>query len=273
MINISMKILNLLSEGKFAKPEYMYHATKLEHLPSILKHGLIPNKEEGGYGSEEQSAVMGYSQYPLSGVYFTRKAQDAVSIAKTFFDEMVIVVCKIQEKTTELDEDQLVHVIDEANLKNKLRMEIGDYDKYERDGFDDRQQQELAEKYTQHVIDTNLNHLHPKMIQHVYKYVFAYVLSLVHFYVNSEIDHDFDDSEVKANQQIMSKQLRALTNDKRLSKTLKVDATIGFSGANKIVGLYDINTRVGWGDLGGLKNYEFHTVKSPQELLYKEQKA
>ena len=102
-------IYDILIEGKFSTPIYAYHATDKKHLKSILKHGLIPNKSDGGYGSEEISDI-GYSKAPMTGVYYTESAKDAINIAKSLHtNSAVVIVMKIEKREGIFDSHFVFH--------------------------------------------------------------------------------------------------------------------------------------------------------------------
>jgi len=262
-----MKITTLLREGKFIKSNYAYHATNLTHLQSILKHGLVPNKSEGGYGSHETS-TMGYSLAPLHGVYMTASAKDALFIAKSIEGSSIVVVCKIQPRDVEMDEDRLsADIVDERHLAKELR--IITKDAYTNDKeFDEAAQDKFAREYAQFIVEHKLSFLDHRLIGNAYAAVLNYIKALVYFYVDSE-GGAFDDSGIKIHQEELTKKLRKFATDNidKAGKTFKLPKPIGFSGANKIVGIYDVDNRIGWGDIGDYDGWQYHMVKSPQKLV------
>ena len=253
-----MKISEILLEAKFGQQEYAYHATAFKNFRSIIKSGLIPNKLSGGYGSTEKSPA-GIELTPLSGVYLTRKAKNAEFIADSLNAKSIIVICKIQDKTAELDEDRLnASIIDEKLLVQLLRTNIKD------PNFDDEAQDDFAHDYTNRILEKNLPDLDPRAVESVRDSIHEYVVALIRFYVTRE-----GQSQVKMQQDNLTRKLKRLTTDKDKHHSLKINEPIGFSGANKIVGFYNKDSRIGWGDLGGLEGYEYHKVKTPIELLYR----
>jgi RNA:NAD 2'-phosphotransferase (TPT1/KptA family) len=102
-----------LSEAKFSKPIIAYHATKVENVQSILKHGLIPNKKDDGWGSEDHNMDVGISLKALSGIYFTDSAEAVIDIASEIgYKDGAIVICKIQRKMAAMDEDDLDKILE-----------------------------------------------------------------------------------------------------------------------------------------------------------------
>jgi len=267
-----MKILNILSEAKFSQTEYAYHATKGEHLRSILKNGLIPNKSTGGYGSEDKSLVVGYSLAPLSGVYFTRLPHDAETICKQTGDA-VIIVCEIQPKDAEMDEDRLIdNVINERFLYRDINKHIREFlekesENYDLDDFTDAHTEKYAEAYAQDIIEHKLYELNPKLVAHVKKDLKNYIVSVVDFIIASEQGHDEDDSGIKMYQEKLTQKLRSMTKDKKAHSTFKVNKTIGFKGSNKIVGVYNPFTRRGWGTLAAFERASYNKVNNPLQLI------
>lgn len=254
-----MKITEILCEGDFSKPTYAYHATKFNNFRSIIKNGLIPNKiSGGGYGSTEK-APAGYDLTPLSGVYLTRVAKNAAHIADSLNDKAIIVVCKIQDKAAELDEDRLnSSVIEEKILIQIIRTHIKAAD------FSDKEQKILANTYTNRIIERNLRDLDNRAKDNVRDSIHQYITSLIRFYVTKD-----NQDEVKSNQDNLTRKLKQLNHDKETYHTFKLNEPISYSGANKIVGFYNKDSRIGWGDLGAFEGYEYHKVKTPMELLYR----
>lgn len=268
-----MNINDLLTEAQFSKPIYAYHATDSANLKSILKHGMIPNHREDGYGSTETSSF-GYSLAPHAGIYFTRNEKDVIFIAKSLevAKAAMVVVCKIQERDAEVDEDRLTsNLIQEVNLKHRLRKLLAnDKSLLEPGEKSDQFVNKIAETETENVIDTmNINNA--SFIQNVKPYIFNYIKALVEFYIATEYDDTFDDTELRQHQAILVKKLkRYVSHNKDQNESFKIDKKISFSGASKIVGIFLMNNGsngVSWGDVGKLTDRSYHTYKSPMQLL------
>lgn len=262
-----MRIQNILQEAKLAPTIYAYHASKAEHLKSILKHGLVPNFSGDGYGSDEISHA-GYSLTPLRGVYFTRTGKQAMNIGKSLQAKSIVIVCKVQFKQAELDEDRLTaDIVKENQMLAELKSIIkSNYETIE--DFDSTEQQKFSKIYANHIITDNMSDFDGRLIDNVRPHIQNYVLALVKFFVASETDDIIDESESKHYRNVLTKKLKSfLQHSDEASKTFKLDATISFSGANKIVGIYHVDSGIGWGDLGDLAGYEYHLVKTPIELL------
>lgn len=267
-----MLIEKLLNEAKFAKQEYAYHATDSSNLRSILKHGLIPNHRNDGYGSSEYSEF-NYSLAPLSGIYFTSRASDVIHIAKSIEldDESsspMIIICKVQVKSGEMDEDRISgDIVKELALIKKLNKWI----EFGRDGeliTSEKEIHDICTKCTNEVI-SRLNLEHEKFKRNIFQYVFNYIQSLINLFIDQQVDYNFDDSEVKKNQALLAKQLRKFVKD---SDTFKIDQKISFSGANRIVGIFVMNDGdkgVSWGDIGNLYGRSYHNYPRPTDLLIK----
>ncbi len=264
-----MKIQTILSEAKFSRPEYAYHATRADNLKSILKNGLVPNFKDDGYGSNETSEF-GYTLTPLKGIYFTRSAKDAVFIAKSLMGEAIVLVCKIQPKQVELDEDRMnTAVLEEKRFLSALKSSLDsnfDYDveKFVESGVIDK-------IISAHVRDVLANlELDDRAKKNAVEPIVKHLNNLADFYIETEVGGNLDETSLKASQNEVTKALRLLAHrDKATHHTFKLNANVGFSGSNRIVGIYNIETRLGWGDLGDLYGYAYHIVKNPLQILTK----
>lgn len=264
-----MKILQIL-EAQFAKPQYAYHATKAEHIPSILKHGLIPNKREGGYGSADTSTI-GIPLTPLSGTYLTYSAKDAKYISYDVGgnDGGIVVICKVQNRAADLDEDRMEKIIDlrqifswfvkELKAKNFKPFTEDQIAQYATKKADEILEQPTFFKSDLKMIDA----LRPALIDHL-KVFLTYVQQ-------NQLDQEhmgFD--QIKNTQNILTKKMKTLAHKNTKDfHTFKIDHPIGFSGANKIVGLYNPNTNIGWGDIGDFDGEQYHIAKDPRRVLTK----
>lgn len=271
-----MQILHILEEGKFSKSEYAYHATYKQHAKSILKHGLIPNKSEGGYGSNDTSPS-GYSQAPLYGVYFTKSARDAIYIANSLSKDGVIVVAKIQQNgSATLDEDRLVdQIIDETEFRRFAGShlpnfrEFDDYEEYVEHYYDNapsiiKSYIKDSEKIQQALSLIKNDNVRQTVTTELEEYLHA-VLDIV-----AQVSEDDSERLVKYHQSNLTKMLRNVMRTKNRGqdfKTFKVDGPVGFRGANRIVGMYNVLTKVGWGDIGALESYAYHVASTPQRML------
>lgn len=269
-----MHILNILNEGKFSKSEYAYHATKKEHIQSILKHGLIPNKSEGGYGSDETSEG-GYSLNPLHGVYFTKSAKDAIFIGNSMDKTPIIIVAKIQQNgTATLDEDRLVEkIIDEKAFRRFVLNNISsfhDFDSY--DDYQDAYYGEIENIIKEYIADskainTALDVIKDTSAQNAIR---QELTAYLHAVADIAAQMETNESTLKLHQSNLTKMLRNVmrkSNSADDFKTFKVDGPVGFRGANRIVGMYNVNTRIGWGDIGALSGYALHVASTPQRML------
>ena len=268
-----MKILNLLAEGKFSKSEHAYHATKGEHLRSILKNGLIPNKSNGGYGSDEKALVVGYSLSPLSGVYFTRNPHDAETICKQYGENSLIIICEIQPQNAEMDEDRLISdVINERYLYRNINRHIREFlekqsENYDLNDFTEAHIDRYAEAYAKDIIENKLYELNSKLVANVKEDLKNYIISVVDFIIASEKGDQEDESGIKMYQEKLTQKLRSMTKDKKLHNTFKVNKTIGFRGSNKIIGIYNPFSFQGWGSLGALERSAYNKVNNPIKLI------
>jgi len=65
----------------------------------------------------------------------------------------------------------------------------------------------------------------------------------------------------------MTRKLKKLVVSDSEQGSFKVNETIGFSGANRIVGLYLLTSGTAWGNVGGLTQDVAQKVKTPAELV------
>ncbi len=257
-----MKIQDLL-EFVSTKPTHAYHATKAAHLKSILKQGLIPNKSGGGYASDAESAH-GYSLSALPGVYFYRDGREAERLANDLSvdtnSKMVVVICKVQPKTATLDEDGLTVMFDENKLLRDIKRDL-------KGG-------KSPESALRDVLDSLLGQLEdkkldPRLMKNVVSDVQNYVQSLIEFALGRSKETG---DAIKKQQEILTNKLRRLLfgNEARTEQnTFKINEPIGFSGANRIVGIYDPDNKAGWGELGYFDRDAYHKYKTPMEMLQK----
>jgi hypothetical protein len=273
-----MKIQTIL-EAQFSPAIYAYHATSGTNLQSILKHGLIPNKQAHGYGSDERSHDFGYTLAALPGTYFTLAAADAEHIAKTISNSPIIIICKIQKRDASLDEDRMTgKIIDESKLLRRIRMEEHKLKaKYSR--LDDVKLKQkmmehipaFSEEITNDIIKDKLSNQDSRMIANIKPDLLNYISMLVGDQLVDNDGPDWQEKEAKLKQaqDVLTKKLKNLlyNDDSNTHSTLKIDKPITYSGANKIVGFYNFIAAVGWGDLGDFERDAYHKVKNPMELL------
>lgn len=263
-----MKILNLL-EAKFVPTSYAYHATKAEHVPSILKHGLVPNHRDGGYGSSDTSSL-GIPLTPLSGTYLTYSSKEAKYISRDVDMEGggIVVICKIQSRTAELDEDRMEKIIDLRNVHSWFVRKLKEND---HQPFTEEQIISFATIHADDMLNNEaLSQVNQKMKDALHPAVVTHLISFLRYVQQNQIgDGDnVDFSDIKRTQNTLTKKLKNLAhNDINKFHTIKIDKPIGFSGANKIVGLYNPNTQIGWGDIGTFKGEAYHIAKTPQRVL------
>lgn len=270
-----MNINDLLQEAQFSQPIYAYHATDGANLKSILKHGMIPNHLENGYGSNETSS-MGYSLAPQSGVYFTKSHGDAIHIAKSIETKVpVIIVCKIQIRDADMDEDRLTaEVIKERELGKKIGAFIRQhFESIDSNESTDELITNFAVEEADKILD-NLNLNNNDYINNVRPHLINYITALVNYQVGIEMESAFDASdELKHYQGVLTKKLRKFAKSNTVhGDTFKLDKKIGFSGASKIVGVFLMNNGsngVSWGDVGRLTGFSYHRYDSPMALVDK----
>ena len=264
-INIFMKIETLL-EFQSTKPVLAYHTTTRQHLKSILKQGLIPNKSSGGYGDGAKSAD-GYDLSSLPGTYFFKDAHEAERLAKDFNVDKglpsAIVICQVQPKTATLDEDRLVSMVRESYLIRKFR-KMGS--SITQDDIRDE-----ANNIIQYV--SREGSLDERAVESFSPEVYRYVEKVAQF---AQQNTPETQAELKKAQEILTNKLAILGRNKNMGDkhdTFKINEPISFSGANRIVGIYLPDQMVGWGNLGDFERDAYHKYKTPVELVSKDQRA
>lgn len=271
-----MQIKDILLEAKFSKPTYAYHATKLKHLPSILKHGLIPNKSDGGYGSDEQDSALGYSLTALPGIYFTSKPKAALSIATSFAEAMAIVVCKVQRNgSATLDEDRMKSITQVADFVHELRKQFREYAlDNEDDGTIHQRIDDYVDAHVERIIksitaiNSPLQFADKTNVSEVKKILTDYFDHVAEF----ALHETGNEHALKYQENQLTIKLRNFVRtkndpDEQVSHTFKINEQIGFSGANRIVGLFNVQSNIGYGDLGGLHPWAYHVSKKTSDVL------
>lgn len=77
-----MLVSELLLERRLQRTRIMYHGTTSLRLPSIMKHGLIPNAPRQGFGS-----TSGLAYRSMGGVYLSSRMDVADAAASEVADE------------------------------------------------------------------------------------------------------------------------------------------------------------------------------------------
>lgn len=283
-----MKFSEFLVERK-QEQIYGYHATDRKNLQSILKKGLVPNHNEGGYGSSETSDF-GVPLTPHPAVYLTRDAGSAVYIAKSEFEHGVVLIVKVTPNSLTMDEDNIGNVFDLRYIYKRMQSGISP----------DELWNDL-ESAAHDIFRT----ADPRYIQALKNDVIQYFKAfkgITQFDDSVDLEDGFDyNAEYNKAEKIfkqaefnLSKKLRGFVKgsksifagrdeghyertadnggkrNKGTTETFKVDGEIGFSGRNRIVGIYDFMNRSGWGDLGNFEGSEYHKYKTPMEMVKKD---
>lgn len=261
-----MRFSEFLIERKKETQSYAYHTTRQRYLQSILKHGLVPNYNSGGYGSDETSRETGLPLTALPGVYFSKSSRNAISISHGMHNAGLIVIAKITQKSSEADEDRMGEIfniatgrfsaIDKKILSNQSSLES------------------MAHSRTLNIIDKikNLYNIDARGLSILEPLIYEYNFLILEFtrdYKQKKYDNEYI-NKIKNLQNTLTKKLKFIANRKNndeSAETFKIDNTISFSGRNRIVGLYLLNDRIGWGDLGELNGDEYHKVDMPSKLL------
>lgn len=263
-INIFMKIDNILLEFQSTRPVLAYHTTTAQHLKSILKQGLVPNKSSGGYASDAQSAA-GYDLSALPGTYFFKDAHEAERLAKDFNVDKnlasAIIICQVQPKTATLDEDRLVGMVGESLLIRRFK---------KLDQITEEDVRGEANAIIQKI--QAAGRLDERAVESFSPEVYKYVAAVARFVQGNTPETQAD---LKKSQEVLTNKLAPLGRNKHTQgdhDTFKINEPISFSGANRIVGIYLPEKMAGWGNLGDFERDAYHKYKSPMELVPKDQR-
>jgi hypothetical protein len=269
-MKINSLLESLLAErAQFTPQVVAYHATSKSNLRSILKSGLIPNHSKNGYGSDEKDLDFGFSLTSLEGVYLTTRWGNVEAIAKGI-PAPVIIICKVQNRSATLDEDRLVGgVIGSGDIARDIRMYV-----HANPNMTPEQEDDYINKLTQEessrIIKSLTGKVSDEVLKRVQPDILKFVNTLAHISFKRFPTQEAMDAAIRDQQTVMTKKLKNLLhtdNPREQHSSFKIDQTIGFSGANKIVGIYDFMAGVGWGDLAHWERDAYHKVKTPSELL------
>jgi hypothetical protein len=261
-----MNISELL-EAKFAKEKTLYyHGTGAKYLKSILKQGLIPNKMEGGFGSEEKDISFDYELTPLDGVYITSHIGRATIAAKdasqSTESDPIIFVISGQSRENLIDEDQIFFELNKiiAKLVSDFNYEHS-YEPGDEDVEDFASSTiEVAMKHLKDKAQKNSSTIHvDSVLNHVKPEIESYVNELI----SSSLEGNSPD--IKHLQSVLTKKLRTLFIKSGAANSFRLEKTIGFSGATKIVGIVNLGTGLGWGETGTLRVK--HHVPQPMHII------
>lgn len=282
-MDLMMKILDLLIEAKFSDGIYVYHGSFLKHLRSIIKKGLVANHSMGGYGSMG-SDDMGVPLTSLNGVYVTKSymmALDAASSLNNVKQELVV-VCKVQPRSFVMDEDNIDSVFRTRTIRVHTREKIK-----EDEGFlvDNAAHKALADElWKDEFIYVIKESIASSKIKYIEKPAIEYITSIITLTcLNKLWELDPDNSQLEQNsrnyhkifkekQNNLTKALRHIkSNDKSPYgfQSFRIESDIGFSGANRIVGIIYPYLGYVWGDYkgSGIQSDIKRIFDTPIELL------
>lgn len=228
-----MKLADLFLIEAETKPIIAYHATSVNNLRSIIKNGMIPNKESGGYASGEKSPA-GYSLTAMPGIYFYKDSHNAYNLAKSLSvrnnSDTAIIVCQVQPKTTEMDEDRLN---DDGLLDDKVIIKLA------KSGVDGHElEREAVILLIQNLQKKGLNNNTIKAASPVIK---EYVRALITFARDPQ-----SENQMRQHKNELTKKLRKLVVYDKSQHSFKINEPIGYSGSNKIIGIMLVSKSVGW---------------------------
>jgi hypothetical protein len=224
-----MKIKDLLVEKIKKKTAIYYHGTKLKHVRSILKHGLIPNPKERNY--DETSG--GWETFE-GGIYLAKDIRDA----KAHGSEIIITVQFVLGSGT-IDEDDVVEKIE--YIIEELQ--------------DKKPSDENYLDILKDVIELRIEN------KQLHKNFFNVISSFIEMTIESyptniddvwdEFNNDFIRSDVIVDTMRETTEYKDLINaafkymkpsKKELPKTIRIERPIGFSGKTKILKIENIKS-------------------------------
>lgn len=231
-----------LSEAKFSKPIIAYHATRIENVQSILKHGLIPNKKGDGWGSEDYNMDVGISLKALSGIYFTDSAESAIDIASELaYKDAAIVICKIQRKMAAMDEDDLDKILE--SLYKDLRKIAIKINKSET--INNFELMSEIEKYVNSVKEKVIKlagDTESQQIEKIKNISERYIHKVFDNFVNWTYHEDMElanslESTIRNYREQLTNLLFKSPDTRERFNKFRINSPITFSGANKIIGI------------------------------------
>lgn len=283
-----MKIQNIIDdilvESRFS-PILAYHATSGKYLRSIVKNGLVPNKSTGGWGSSDYSSY-GTSSKSMAGVYFTRDVKTAQyitgDVVNSDVEPRLIVVCAVQERSAELDEDISTAIFDVSGVYRKANY-------YVRTNFDMLKHQPTLDsleviipEVEDYIFNKKGDWLHnifdgyPEL-KKIKENILPTLMQMYKAAIRHSVIEGYliDDRKLIAQTEEQLRQAIDKVNRtvKKLSyikqhESFKINKTIGFSGADRIIGLIVTNYGLAWGKVPPeLRSKVNDTFSTPAELV------
>ena len=99
-----MLVSELLVERRLQRTRIMYHGTSSTFLPSIMKHGLIPNAPHKGFGDDEWASYGGV--YLTSRLPYAKKATKFT--VKSHSGDPILITVQLVVGSGGLDEDLVI---------------------------------------------------------------------------------------------------------------------------------------------------------------------
>ena len=275
-----MQIRTILEKAKFAKQKtIVFHGTSKKNLASIIKNGLIINHNDTGLGSGEyDERGFGYSFEPHEGIYFSTKWIHAVNNAKNVDHENpIVIIAQIQMKGSYLDEDDIFEVIgiDDQKILRKVDAAADEYGYdsdemfYELDAIADEEY-----KHAMKTLEANLTNkyeVNPTSVKHILNQADLHVKKFIDNLITGATDHS--GADIRNEQDALRKIFKNIPRQHDIQFAGKGNNTnfalphnVGFTGANKIIGIYDIKADTLWGYHPSAQHYE-NKVARPKDLL------
>ncbi len=222
-----MKIKEILVEKIKKRIAIYYHGTKLKHVRSILKHGLIPNPKERSYDSDGWETFEG-------GIYLAKDS----SLAKSLGGNILITVQVVLGSGT-IDEDDVVDriswIIEELQDKKPDDM---NYEKL------------LKETVAESIKNIKLHdYFYETCKLFIDMYMDGYPTDIDDIW--DEFNNDFISNDTIVDILRHSKPFKDLVtaafkymkpSKKELPNTLRIERPIGFSGKTKILKIENLKT-------------------------------
>jgi len=247
-----MRFREILSERRRQKKMIYYHGTIGEFVPSILKHGLIPNPKYRNYNDGEYKTFEGGVYLALDENATIGHINNLKNNTELKNSDGIIITVQVTEKSYTMDEDEIMTII--SNIIYDISTHL--YNNYEDDDVDVVEYiNSLIPKYTE-IQMTNIN-MNNEYIRKAYIEIIEYMLSSIIFDISDEDDfnnlgrllgaidstflvgHFRDEPEFE---ELMNKIFKYSSGKTKTPATIRVERPIKFSGKTKIIRIENLTT-------------------------------
>lgn len=127
-----------------------------------------------------------------------------------------------------------------------------------------------AKKYVDDHIDLSKLPVDKKYISNIKNEFIQFIYKLIYGNIADAIDDKHWQASIKEYQTSLTKKLRRIIHKDSPTTTFKIEQPVGFSGSNRIVGIYafiNSHTRIAWGDIGDINEPYDRKVRTPMEIF------